>query len=470
MPSPNYWPTSSEESEDSNHASEHPSATLPSVKGTTHIAISSSSLSTPSGGRSDSFSLSSTTSEQPAVAINPNPPDFTIPVVIDPNARLPSSPSSVSSHSSIHTNESGSNSSLASTHSSGISSNPSTEEEEEEDEDYSVQRTIASTIDAFTSSNPTFWNSKPEISKTSALFTKKKLSIDRQNTSLTADKAELYPPHISTVRLFNSVFPLENIYKKWKDGVRVFIKTDSSRMKRDNRVNPCLDLTISRMLESNIIKETKSGPFESSIFLVPKSNGLMRPVINLHHLVEHAVLPRFYLPSVFQVIRNKPWGTNLYYIKYDFKNAFFNINVHKSSHHLFNFYYNHKVYTMTRLPFGASISPFVMQTFLNAISKYIRKAFKDPHVWGHLDDLIVAHNDPSYLNQISAHMHYLFRLVKWEINYTKSVINPALKIVFLGAIWSPLTLTHHRRAKKDQIQKYNDRKIKNVFDKLSLKM
>jgi hypothetical protein len=85
-------------------------------------------------------------------------------------------------------------------------------------------------------------------------------------------------------------------------------------MKRDNRVNPCLDLTIARMLESNIIKETKAGPFESSIFLVPKSNGLMRLVINLHHLVKHAVLPRFFLPSVFQVIRNKPWGTNLYYI------------------------------------------------------------------------------------------------------------------------------------------------------------
>jgi hypothetical protein len=157
----------------------------------------------------------------------------------------------------------------------------------------------------------------------------------------------MYPKHFSTVRLFNSVFPLGNIYSKWKDGVRVFLNTGTSRMKRDNRVNPCLDLTLKRMLEAEIIKETKSGPFESTMFLVPKSNGLMRPVINLHHLVPHAVIPHFYLPSIFQVIRQKPWGSNLFYVKFDFKNAFFNINLHKSSYHLFNFQYNKKVFTMT---------------------------------------------------------------------------------------------------------------------------
>jgi hypothetical protein len=107
-------------------------------------------------------------------------------------------------------------------------------------------------------------------------------------------------------------------------------------MKRDTRSNPCLDLTIQRMLEANIIKETKSGPFESTIFLVSKSNGLMlKPVINLHHLVKHAVLSRFYLPSIFQIIRQKPCGQNL-----------------------FKTYY---IY-----------SPFVMQTFLNAFKNSYR--------------------------------------------------------------------------------------------------
>ena len=106
------------------------------------------------------------------------------------------------------------------------------------------------------------------------------------------------------------------------------------------------------MLDADIFKLSKTGPFESSIFLVQKSNVLMRPVTNLHHLVKHATLPRYYLPSLFKVIRNKPWGPGLFYIKFVFKNAFFNIPLHESSHHIFNFYYNKKVYNMKRLPYG----------------------------------------------------------------------------------------------------------------------
>jgi hypothetical protein len=51
-------------------------------------------------------------------------------------------------------------------------------------------------------------------------------SQQRQNRSLdlTADRAEIYPQHFLSV-IFNSVFPLGNIFSKWKDGVRVFIKT-----------------------------------------------------------------------------------------------------------------------------------------------------------------------------------------------------------------------------------------------------
>jgi hypothetical protein len=151
-----------------------------------------------------------------------------------------------------------------------------------------------------------------------------------------------YDQHLSTVRIFNSIFPLGRIYNRWKNGIRVFLRTKTSRSPRTMQTNPCLDETIKRMLAANIIKETKAGPFESKIFLVPKSNGLKRPVIDLHHQVQFAHTPHFFLPSLFQVQRLKPWVSNLFYIKFDFKNAFFNINLHKNSTHIFNFFYNKK--------------------------------------------------------------------------------------------------------------------------------
>ena len=40
------------------------------------------------------------------------------------------------------------------------------------------------------------------------------------------------------------------------------------------------------------------------------------------------------------------------------------------------------------------------------------------------------------------------KLVKWEINYKKSVLHPVNKITFLGATWSPLKVTRAKGATK----------------------
>ena len=64
----------------------------------------------------------------------------------------------------------------------------------------------------------------------------------------------------------------------------------------------------------------------------------------------------------------------------------------------------------------ASISTYVMQTFLNAITRYVRDKFTNPCTWGHLDDLMVAHHDATYLPlihilHIFSELHYLFKLI-----------------------------------------------------------
>ena len=453
MPDQVNWPTTSEEeSEDLYSSGKHPSAPHPSNKGSTTIASGSCESNTSSSSTS-TVTISTTASDHAdGPLLNLDDSTTTANPVIS-NARLPSPPSSISSESpasSSHTGSSFSDSLVSENSprppyaSSGLGED--VESSESEEEDYSEAQSLASALKSFASTEPKYRVSHSEIHTTSALFSTKDKFKKLSSANFSADKAEMYPKHFSSVRLFNSVFPLGKIYNKWKDGVRVFINTSSSRMKRRLESNPCLDLTVQRMLDADIITKTKTGPFESSIFLVPKSNGLMRPVINLHHLVDHAVLPRFYLPSLFQVIRNKPWGPNLFYIKFDFKNAFFNIPLLKSSYHIFNFYYNKQVYTMKRLPFGASISPYVMQTFLNAITKYVRNKYHHIYTWGHLDDLIVAHHDASLLSSIASELHYLFKLVKWEINYKKSVLIPTQEITFLGASWSPLNVQRAKGA------------------------
>ena len=130
-------------------------------------------------------------------------------------------------------------------------------------------------------------------------------------------------------------------------------------------------------------------------------------------------------------------GQQPFFVKFDFKNAFFNINLHKDTCNIFNFFYDGVVYKPTRLVFGASVSPFVMQKFLNSIVKYLKNnnVLNVEYAWGHLDDLLVAHHDPVALNILTKHMLYLFNLVKWVVNKEKSILTPTQNITFLGATW-----------------------------------
>ena len=90
------------------------------------------------------------------------------------------------------------------------------------------------------------------------------------------------------------------------------------------------------------------------------------------HLGKHLKSPKFVLPSIYQLIRNKfIHFNNLFYIKIDLKAAFFNIPLKESSRYVTTFIYNSVHYQMTKLPMGLSLSPFVMQKFSNAIiAKY----------------------------------------------------------------------------------------------------
>ena len=99
---------------------------------------------------------------------------------------------------------------------------------------------------------------------------------------------------------------------------------------------------------------SKNGPCISPMFLIRKASGKARPIID--HMVKYSDTPKMVLPSVFQLVRKKIWEQGMWYLKLDFKSAFYNIPVHIKSQHLFNFCHQGKFYKFTRLPFGALYS------------------------------------------------------------------------------------------------------------------
>jgi len=136
--------------------------------------------------------------------------------------------------------------------------------------------------------------------------------------------------------------------------------------------------------------------FVSDFFLVGKENSTkVRPIFNYSHLTKTIKTPHFVLPSLFQLVKRKPWSRNLYYVKLDFASAFFNIPLREGSKHITTFKYDGSYYVLNRLPMGLSLAPYVMQRFLNAILKSVRNTVE--HSWGHIDDMLLAHRDPKVL-------------------------------------------------------------------------
>jgi len=92
---------------------------------------------------------------------------------------------------------------------------------------------------------------------------------------------EHYESPSGNVRLFNSEFPIGSIFKKWKDGIRLFAKTKSSFLKgRPPQNQALLDEVITRLQAAGIIQESRSGPFCTYMFFVPKGDNKVRPVVD----------------------------------------------------------------------------------------------------------------------------------------------------------------------------------------------
>ncbi len=164
----------------------------------------------------------------------------------------------------------------------------------------------------------------------------------------------------------------------------------------------------------------------SDFFLVGKENSTkVRPIFNYSHLTKKVKTPHFVLPSLFQLIKRKPWNRNL-----DFASAFFNIPLKEGSKHITTFKYAGSYYVLNRLPMGLSLAPYVMQRFLNAILKSIRHSVE--HSWGHIDDMLLAHRDTVVLRQVVKELLSKLTQVDWRINPKKSVLEPQTSITFLG--------------------------------------
>jgi hypothetical protein len=285
----------------------------------------------------------------------------------------------------------------------------------------------------------------------------KSLQRDSSLPPLTAAVVDEYhpiPPDDNII-LFNSVFPLApHQFAKWKQGVRLWPAKKWSIIPYSARHESIAsDTIVERFLKSGIISPARRGPYRSNLFLVPKGENRVRPVLDYSHLTRCLPCPKFVLPNLSQLVTRKGWQKDLFYVKLDFKNAFFNIAIHPKSKHITAFCYRKKLYQFNVLPFGISIAPYVMQTHLNAILRFIKSV--TPYTWGHIDDLILGHADPLVLKKLVRDLLFMLTKVLWRLNLKKCVLVPVKKITFLGSEWGPTRVQRSQKVTQQLLSIWN---------------
>ena len=109
-----------------------------------------------------------------------------------------------------------------------------------------------------------------------------------------------------------------------------------------------------------------SPGFYSRLFVVWKTSGSWRPVIDLSHLNRFVDVSHFQMETIQSVllsVRQGDWMASI-----DLKEAYLQVPVHPASRHLLRFVFRDKVYQFKALCFGLSTAPQVFTKVMAPVS------------------------------------------------------------------------------------------------------
>ncbi|VDI62494.1 Hypothetical predicted protein [Mytilus galloprovincialis] len=221
---------------------------------------------------------------------------------------------------------------------------------------------------------------------------------------------------------------------------------------------PIILAEVEDLIEKNAIEivpqaEIHQG-FYSTLFLVPKKTGDLRPVINLKPLNQYLRKQHFKmdtLTKVLNLVKPQDWALSL-----DLKDAYLHIPVHKTHRKFLRFCIQGKCYQFVALCFGPSQAPRVFTKIVTVVAAHLR--IQNIRLATYLDDWLLVNAQEKML--ISDREKTLNLLIKFGI-YSKS-----------SKIFSyPITRDHLHRGivqfqEGDSFSNYGKNfKVRNVSDK-----
>ncbi len=176
------------------------------------------------------------------------------------------------------------------------------------------------------------------------------------------------------------------------------------------------------------VKNKSSRGLYSHLFLVPKKNGKLRPVINLKKLNKSLVIPRFTMETTSTLATSMlpdEWATSI-----DLTDAYFHVPILPAFRKWMRIVVDGKMYQFKALPFGLSTAPLIFTRVLEPVAVYLHSQGIQLHRY--LDDLLIkAKSRDLCLQWTTEVLHLLFDL-GLGVNLAKSDLSPKQDFVYIG--------------------------------------
>lgn len=134
-----------------------------------------------------------------------------------------------------------------------------------------------------------------------------------------------------------------------------------------------------------LVTDPQSLGYYSHMFLVPKKNGKLRPIINLKQLNTYLEIPTFQMEtagSVAAAVQPGDWATSL-----DLTDAYFHVPIAPWFRKYLRIVVKGKIYQYRALPFGLSTSPRVFTKMLEPVAVFLHS--RGIKIHRYLDDFLI---------------------------------------------------------------------------------
>ena len=206
------------------------------------------------------------------------------------------------------------------------------------------------------------------------------------------------------------------VERTWSDREKLLIDRQINKLIDKGAINRCFPC---------------QDQFLSNIFLIPKSDGTHRLILNLKKLNEFVATEHFKIED--WKVAKRLIGPNDYMATLDLKDAYYLVPIKKKDRKFLRFSYRGELFEFNCLPFGLNVAPYVFTKLLKPVAAYLRKrGFTSVF---YLDDILVIGRSYEECIDNIQETSTLLQELGFIINEKKSVMVPSQRCKYLGLIF-----------------------------------